>query len=320
MLRFSRAGVMRKSNKVIITCAVTGSIHTPTMSPHLPFRPADIARQAIDAAQAGAAVLHLHARDPVDGRPTPDPEVFMQFLPAIKAGCAAVVNISTGGGIGMTLEQRLAASHRARPELVSLNMGSMNFAAFELARKYNEWRFAWEKPYLEGTFDGIYPNTFRMIDRIIRDVGHAYGTRFEFECYDVGHLYTVRYFVDKGLLRPPYLIQCVLGVMGGIGLDPENLTHMKVIADKLFGDDYYLSVLAIGREQQKYLTMSAAMGGNVRVGLEDSLFLTRGQLAESNAAQVSKIRRIVEELGLEIATPDDARQMLELKGPADVGF
>jgi uncharacterized protein (DUF849 family) len=311
---------MRKANKVIITCAVTGSIHTPSMSPYLPYRPEDIARQGIEAAEAGAAILHLHARDPGNGRPTPDPEVFMQFLPVIKAGCGAVINISTGGGIGMSLEERLAASHRARPELVSLNMGSMNFAAFELARRPRQWQYDWEKPYLDGTFNGIYPNTFQMIDRIIRDVGHAYGTRFEFECYDVGHLYTVRYFVEKGLLKPPFLIQCVLGVMGGIGLDPENLVHMKVIADKLFGDDYYLSVLAIGREQQKYLTMSAAMGGNVRVGLEDSLFLTRGHLARSNAEQVEKIRRIVEELGLEIATPEEARQMLDLKGPGDLGF
>ncbi|MEO1017861.1 MAG: 3-keto-5-aminohexanoate cleavage protein [Pseudomonadota bacterium] len=311
---------MRKSDKVIITCAVTGSIHTPTMSPHLPVTPDEIASQSIEAVEAGAAILHLHARDPQTGQPKQDPDLFNQFLPRIKQSTDAVINITTGGGLGMSMDERLAPAHAAKPEVCSLNMGSMNFAAFELAKKYTDWKHDWEKPYLENTFAGIYPNTFEMVDHVLTHVGDAYGTRFEFECYDVGHLYNLAYFVNQGRIKPPFLIQCIFGIHGGIGADPENLHHMKMIADKLFGDDYLLSILAVGKDQMKFLTMGAAMGGNVRCGLEDSLFIGRGELATSNAQQVSKIRTIVEELGLEIATPSEARQILDLKGGDQVAF
>jgi len=310
---------VRPAEKVIITCAVTGSIHTPSMSPHLPVTPADIARQSIDAAQAGAAILHLHARDPETGKPTPDPDRFMQFLPTIKQNTDAVVNITTGGGLGMSMEDRLAAANRAKPEVASLNMGSMNFGAFQLADKF-DWKHDWEKPYLESTYGMIYSNTFEQIERIMRELGHQHGTRFEFECYDVGHLYTLKFFADQGLVEPPFLIQCVLGVQGGIGQKPDHLLHMKNTADGLFGDDYLLSVLAIGRHQLKYLTLSALLGGSVRVGLEDNLFIAKGELATSNAEAVRKVRTVVEALDLEIASPDEAREMLKLKGGDAVGF
>jgi uncharacterized protein (DUF849 family) len=311
---------MRQAEKVIITCAVTGSVHTPTMSDHLPITADEIAEQSIAAVEAGATILHLHARDPETGKPSQDPALFMDFLPRIKQSTDAVINITTGGGLGMTLEQRLAPAHVARPELVSLNMGSMNFGIFKLATKYKEWKNDWEQPYLAQTDDLIYPNTFRMIERIVRELGHGYGTRFEFECYDVGHLYTLKHFYDQGLVKGPLFIQCILGVMGGIGAEPDNLMHMKTVADRLFGDDYYLSCIAIGKHQMPFLTMCAIMGGNVRVGLEDSLYIGRGQLATSNAEQVAKIRRIVEELGMEVATPAEARRMLDLKGGDTVAF
>lgn len=310
---------MRKADKVIITCAVTGSIHTPTMSPHLPITPDEIADQSIEAAEAGAAILHLHARDPDTGKPTPDPDMFMQFLPRIKQACGAVVNITTGGGLGMSMEERLAAANRAKPEVASLNMGSMNFGAFQLADKF-DWKHDWEKPYLESTYAGIYSNTFAQIEQVMRELGHGHGTRFEFECYDVGHLYTLRWFADQGLVEPPFLIQCVLGVQGGIGQKPDHLLHMKNTADELFGEDYFLSVLAIGRNQLKYLTLSALLGGSVRVGLEDNLFIKKGELAKSNAEAVRKVRSVVEALDLEIASPDEARDMLKLKGGDAVGF
>ncbi|MEO0419440.1 MAG: 3-keto-5-aminohexanoate cleavage protein [Pseudomonadota bacterium] len=311
---------MRKASKVIITCASTGSVHTPTMSPYLPVTPDEIASDALAAVEAGASILHLHARNPETGQPTQDPEIFSQFLPRIKQQSDAVINITTGGGLGMPLEQRVAAAHYAKPEVCSLNMGSMNFAAFELANKYSDWKYDWEKPYLESTYAGIYPNTFEMIDHILTNVGDAYGTRFEFECYEVGHLYNLAYFVRKGRIKPPFLIQCIFGIHGGIGADPENLMHMRTIADKLFGDDYYLSVLAVGKDQMKFLTMSAAMGGSVRVGLEDSLYIGKGELSKGSAEQVHRIRGIVEGLGLEVASPDEARDMLNLKGGDQVGF
>lgn len=307
-------------NKVIITCAVTGGIHTPTMSPHLPVTPDEIAEAAIGAAEAGAAIIHLHARDPETGRPTQDPELFMQFLPRIKQSTGAVLNLTTGGGLGMTLEERLAPAHRARPEVTSLNMGSMNFSVAQLAGRYETWKHDWEKPYLESSWKSIYPNTFEMIERIMVEVGQAYGTRFEFECYDIGHLYTLRMFADRGLVRPPFFIQGIFGISGGIGADPDNLMFFKQTADRLFGTDYRLSAFGIGRAQMPILTMTAILGGNVRVGLEDSLYIGRRQLARTNAEQVAKIRRIVEELGLEIATPDEAREMLDLKGGDRVAF
>ncbi|OYY70052.1 3-keto-5-aminohexanoate cleavage protein [Sphingomonas sp. 28-63-12] len=311
---------MRQSDKVIITCAVTGGVHTPTMSPHLPITPDQIADQSIAAAEAGAAILHLHARDPATGKPSQNPDTFMAFLPRIKQSTDAVINVTTGGGLGMPLEDRLAPAHRTQPELVSLNMGTMNFGIFHLANRYTEWQHDWEQPYLAQTDDLIYPNTFRMIDRIISEVGDAYGTRFEFECYDVGHLYTLAHFVREGRLKPPYFIQFILGVMGGIGADPDHLTHLRQTADKLFGDDYLMSCIAVGKHQMPMLTMSAVMGGNVRVGLEDSLYIDRGRLAVSNAEQVTRIREIIERLGMSIATPAEARAMLDLKGGDAVGF
>ncbi len=306
--------------KVIITCAVTGAIHTPTMSDALPYRPEDIAAQSIAAAQAGAAILHLHARDPRDGRPTPDPDVFMQFLPRIKEATDAVINITTGGGLNMSVEQRLAAPLVAKPEMCSLNMGSMNFGIYPMADRYKQWKFDWEESYLRNTDDFIFRNTFRDIERILKTLGEEHGTRFEHECYDVGHLYNVAHFVDRGLLKPPFFVQMIFGILGGIGAELDNLLFMKRTADRLFGSDYRWSVLAAGRHQMNFATQAALLGGSVRVGLEDSLYIGKGRLAASNADQVAKVRRIVEELGCEIATPDEARAMLALKGADQVGF
>lgn len=308
------------NEKVIITCAVSGGVHTPTMSEALPCTPDEIAEQSIAAAEAGASILHLHARNAETGEPTPDPAVFMRFLPRIKQATDAVVNITTGGGVTMTLEERLAAPLQAKPEMCSLNMGSMNFAIFGMADRYSTWKHPWEKPYLRNTDNHIFRNTFRDIERIIKELGDAHGTRFEHECYDVGHLYNLTYFVDRGLVRPPFFVQLIFGILGGIGADMRNLMFMKETADRLFGDDYRWSVLAAGRHQMPFANQAAMMGGNVRVGLEDSLYIGKGQLARSNAEQVAKIRRIVEELGLEVATPAEAREMLALKGADLVGF
>jgi uncharacterized protein (DUF849 family) len=284
------------------------------MSEYLPLTPADIQAQAIEAAQAGAAILHMHARDPDDGRPTPSPDVFRQFVPAIAAQTDAVINISTGGSTRMTLDERLAYARVAKPEMCSLNMGSMNFSLHPIAARMPSWRFDWEKEYVEGMEDMIFRNTFRDIKNILTEFGE-YGTRFEFECYDVGHLYNLAHFVDIGLIRPPFFIQSVVGILGGIGPDPENLNVMRSTADRLFGRDrYQFSVLGAGRHQMSLVTMGAIMGGNVRVGLEDSVYLSRGVKAKTNAEQVRKIRRILEELSFDIATPADAREILGLKG------
>jgi uncharacterized protein (DUF849 family) len=302
-------------NKVIISCAVTGSVHTPSMSPYLPLTPDEIAQQAIDAAQAGAAILHLHARNPADGSPTADPAVFAQFVPRINAATDAVINITTGGSTRMTLEERLAYPLIAQPEMCSLNMGSMNFSIHPAARKITEWRHDWEKPYIEGMEDLIFRNTFRDIKHILKVLGDGCGTRFEFECYDVGHLHTLAHFVDEGLIKGPLFIQAIFGILGGLGPDPENLFVMKSTADRLFGrNGYRFSVLGAGRHQMPLLTIGAAMGGNVRVGLEDSLYLGKGQLATSCSDQVRKIRRILQELSLDIASPAETRAMLGLKG------
>jgi len=310
----------KSDNKVIITCAITGSIHTPTMSDALPITPNQIAEQAIAAADAGAAILHLHARDPKDGRPTPDPAVFMQFLPRIKQSCDAVINITTGGGLAMTVEERLAAPLQASPEMCSLNMGSMNFALHPLADRYQNWKHEWEKQYLLQSAENIFRNTFRDIEKIYKLMGEGHGTKFEHECYDVGHLYNLAHCVDRGLFKPPIFLQLIFGILGGIGADPENLMFMKRTADKLFGEDYRWSVLAAGRFQMPFATQAAMIGGHVRVGLEDSLFIGRGKLAASNAEQVAKIRRIVEELGCVVASPQEARAMLGLKGADKVKF
>ena len=275
-----------KRDKVIITCAVTGSIHTPTMSPHLPLTPDEIARDSIAAAEAGASILHLHARDPKDGRPTPDPEVFMQFLPRIKQATDAVVNITTGGGHGMTVQERLAAAMRASPEMTSLNMGSMNFGLYPMLSRYKTWKHDWEPKFLEMTRDFIFRNTFKDIEYVLKELGEGHGVKFEYECYDVGHLYNLAHFLERGLVKPPLFVQTIFGILGGIGADHDNLVHMKRIADKLFGDQYHWSILAAGRHQLSFMSMGAIMGGNVRVGLEDSLYAGKGKLAASNAEQV----------------------------------
>jgi uncharacterized protein (DUF849 family) len=310
---------MKHAEKVIITCAITGGIHTPSMSPYLPITPAQIAAQSVAAAEAGAAVIHLHARDPDTGQPDQTPERFLEFLPQIKRQTDAILNITTGGGLGMTLDQRLAPALRVAPEIASMNMGSFNFNISAAADKRKDFKFSWERPYLEGSKDLILSNTFTQIERGMRELG-ALGTRFEFECYDVGHLYNLAHFADRGLVKAPFFVQCIFGIMGGIGPDHENLLHMRAVSDKLFGNDYYLSVLAAGRHQLPFVTLSAILGGNVRVGLEDSLFAGRGKLATSNAEQVAKIRRILEELSLAIATPAEARMMLGTKGKDNVRF
>jgi uncharacterized protein (DUF849 family) len=307
-------------DKVIISCAITGSIHTPTMTPHLPITADQIAKNAIGAAEAGAAIIHLHARDPKTGRPTPDPEAFMAFLPRIKQACKAVVNITTGGGHGMTLEERIAAARRAQPEMCSLNMGSMNFGLYPMLNRYESWQHDWEPQYLENSRDFIFRNTYKDIESILKEVGEGFGTRFEFECYDVGHLYNLAHMLDRKLVRPPLFVQLIFGILGGIGAEPDNLLHMKRTADRLFGRDYRFSILAAGRHQMRLGTMGAVLGGNVRVGIEDSIYIGKGQLARSNAEQVERIRMILEGLSLEVATPDEARAMLALKGADRVAF
>jgi uncharacterized protein (DUF849 family) len=316
----SQPAAAKGRDKVIITCAVTGSIHTPTMSPHLPLTPDEIARDSIAAAEAGASIIHLHARDPKDGRPTPSPDVFMQFLPRIKQACDAVVNITTGGGHGMTLQERLAAPLRASPEMTSLNMGSMNFGLYPMLDRYKEFKHDWERQHLENSRDFIFRNTFKDIEYILRELGEKHGVRFEFECYDIGHLYTLAHFLERKLVKPPLFVQTIFGILGGIGPHAEDVAHMRRTANRLFGDQYRWSVLAAGRYQMPILTMAATMGANVRVGLEDSLWLGPGQLATSNADQVRKIRLIIENLGGQIATPAEARAMLALKGGDRVNF
>ena len=310
---------MKKSDKVIITCAVTGSIHTPTMTEHLPITPDQITAEAIAAAEAGAAMLHLHARDPQTGKPDQNPELFKQFMPRIKQQTDAILNITTGGGLGMSLDDRLAPTKALKPEVCSMNMGSINFNISGAGGKISEWKFDWEKPYLEMTKDFILSNTFNQIERAMTECS-AQGTRFEFECYDIAHLYNLAHFVDRKIIEGPFFIQGVFGILGGIGPEPEHVMHMKSTADRLFGDDYYFSALAAGKHQMRLITQAALLGGSVRVGLEDSLYLGKGVMAKSNAEQVAKIRRILEELSLTIATPAEAREMLKTKGGDNVGF
>lgn len=308
------------ARKAIITCAVTGAIHVPSQTPYLPITPEEIAESAIGAAEAGAAILHLHARKPEDGSPTPDPDLFMEFLPKIKSATNAVVNLTTGGGHRMTLEERLAAPLRAKPEMCSLNMGSMNFGLYPVMNRVKEFKHDWEQGYLERSRDYIFKNTFADIERVLKEMGEGHGVRFEFECYDVGHLYTLAHFLDRGLVKPPLFVQTIFGILGGIGTDPEDLLHMRRTADRLFGDAYLWSILGAGRHQMNLVTMGAIMGGNVRVGLEDSVYLGKGELAPTNGALVAKIRRILGELSIDVATPAEARQMLGLKGAEHVGF
>lgn len=307
-------------SKIIISCAITGSIHVPSQSPHLPFTAEHIAASAIGAAKAGAAILHLHARHPETGRPSADPAHWAGFLPTIKAGTDAVINMTTGGSATMTLDQRLAAPKANAPEMCSLNMGSMNFALYPMIARIKAFKFDWEKPFLEASDDMVFKNTPRDIAHVLTEMGQTRGARFEFECYDIGHLTMLKHFVDRGLVQAPLFIQFVFGVLGGMAPEPETLTLLKRTADRLFGDNYQFSVLAAGRAQIPMGTMSAAMGGHVRVGLEDNLYLSKGVLAESNAQQVTLIREIVERLGRDVATPDEARAMLGLKGRDKVAF
>ena len=307
-------------SKIIITCAVTGSIHTPSLSPHLPWRPRDIEDQAVAAAEAGAAILHLHARDPEDGRPSARAADFMAFLPGIRRRCDAVVNISTGGSAMMSLEDRLEGAMTACPEMCSLNMGSMNFALYRLAARDRVWRFDWEKPFLERSDDLVFRNTPRDIARILHEMGARRGARFEFECYDMGHLVMLRHFVERGLVKPPVFMQFVFGVLGGMAAEPETLRHMVHLAGKYFGDDHMFSVLAAGRAQMPMAMLAAELGGHVRVGLEDSLHIGRGVLACCNAQQVEKVRALVEAAGREVASPAEARALLGLKGTGHVAF
>lgn len=309
---------MKKPHKVIVTTAVTGSINVPSQSPYLPRSPEQIAAASIEAAQAGSAIIHLHARHP-DGRPAFEGDLFEQIVETVAAETDAIINITTGGSPQMTMDERLAGARRINPELASLNMGSMNFVYSGIADKITKWEHEWEKPYVERSYSHPFINTYEQIEFALRDLG-AQGTRFEFECYDIGHLYTLAYFVERGLVRPPFLIQGVFGVLGGIGADHENLNHMVRVADKLFRDDYYFSAFAAGRSQMQFATHSAWLGGGVRVGLEDSIWLRKGELARSNAAQVSKIREVIEDLGKEVATPDEARAMLNLKGADNVAI
>jgi uncharacterized protein (DUF849 family) len=307
------------SRKVIVTCAITGSIHVPSQTPYLPITPDQIAENAIGAAREGAAILHLHARDPETGQPTPDPEVFLRFLPRIKESTDAVINITTGGAQTMTIDERLAGPLRMKPEMCSLNMGSMNFGLYPMASRIKEFKYDWEPGYLEMSRGHIFRNTFADIERLLQTMG-AHGTRFEFECYDVGHLYNLAHFLDSGLVRPPLFVQTIFGILGGIGTDPEDLLHMKRTADRLLGNDYTWSILGAGRHQFNLVTMGAIMGGNVRTGMEDNIYLGKGELAQSNADLVAKTVRILRELSLEPATPDEARAMLGLKGAEHVGF
>jgi uncharacterized protein (DUF849 family) len=310
---------MALPRKVIITCAVTGSIHTPSMSPHLPISPEEIATASIQASAAGAAIIHLHARNPADGRPDQTPEMFLRFLPTIRDACDAVLNLTTGGAPTMSVMERLQPALKLKPEVASLNMGSMNFGLYEVLDRYKTFNYDWERPYLAESDDRVFKNTFKDIAYIIESCSDN-GTRFEFECYDIGHLYTAAHFLDRGLIKGPLLIQSVFGLRGGIGPHPEDVLHMKRTADRLFGSELIWSVLGAGRNQMYVATQSAVMGGNVRVGLEDSLWLGPGTLAKSNSEQVAKIKRILDELGIPVATATEAREILSLKGADNVAF
>ncbi len=308
-----------QSGKVIITCAITGAIHTPTMSPYLPITPDEIVSEAVAAAEAGAAILHLHARDPETGKPDQSPEGFAPFLPRIKQACDAAINITTGGSPFMKVEERVLPAATFKPEVASLNMGSMNFGLFHMAAKYDTFKYDWEKPFLEGSRDLVFRNSFQDIEYVLQTC-YENDTRFEFECYDTSHLYNLAHFADRGLVKPPFFVQTVFGLLGGIGTHPEDVQHMKRTADRLFGSSYRWSVLGAGSSQLRIAAQAAALGGNVRVGLEDSLWAGKGKLAQSNADQVRMVRKIIEGLGLSVATTEDARQILELKGGDKVAF
>jgi uncharacterized protein (DUF849 family) len=310
----------KSAGKVIVTCAITGSIHTPSMSPYLPITPDQIVDAAVGAAEAGAAIVHLHARNPETGKPDQSPEAFGRFISRIKQRSNVVINLTSGGSPSMRVEERVSPAHTFKPEIASLNMGSMNFGLYPMLGRYKEFKYDWEQPYLEGTRDLVFRNTFKDIEFVLRTCADN-GTRFEFECYDIGHLYNLAHFLDRKLVQPPLFVQSVFGILGGIGTHPEDVIHMRRTADRLFGrENYHWSVLGAGRAQMTIGAMAVAMGGNLRVGLEDSLWIGPGKLAESNAQQVAKARQIIEGFGLELATPDDARQILQLKGGDKVAF
>lgn len=310
---------MYQQKKVIISCAITGAIHTPSMSPYLPVTPEEIAEASIAANEAGAAIIHLHARDPLTGKPDQRPEAFLPFLQAIKANSDAVINLTTGGSPYMPVQERMMPAKVLKPEVASMNMGTMNFGLFPMLKRFQNFKHDWEKPYLEGSKDLIFRNTYGDLETVLTELS-VNESRFEFECYDTSHLYNLAHFVERGLVKAPYFIQTVFGILGGIGTHPDDVMHMKRTADRLFGDDYRWSVLGAGASQMKVAAMAASMGGNVRVGLEDSLWIGKGQLAKSNAEQVKKVREILEGLGLEIATSNEAREILQLKGPDKVAF
>jgi uncharacterized protein (DUF849 family) len=305
--------------KIIVTCAITGAIHTPSMSPYLPITPKQIEDEAVAAAEAGASIVHLHARDPENGRPTQDPAMFRQFLPQIAQRSDAIINLTTGGAPNMLVEERLQPALALKPEIASLNMGSMNFGLYPMLARQKSFKYDWEQPYLEGSEDRVFRNTFKEIRYILESCADN-GTRFEIECYDTSHLYTAAHFIDRGILKPPFFIQSVFGLLGGIGTHPDDVGHMRRTAERLFGQDYYWSVLGAGRSQIPLATMSATMGGNVRVGLEDSLWDGPGKLARSNVDQVQRVVTILKSMNLEVATPDETREMLQLKGKANVAF
>lgn len=310
---------MFQQKKVIISCAVTGAIHTPSMSPYLPITPEEIAESSIAACEAGAAIIHLHARDPKTGKPDQRPEAFVPFLETIKANSDAVVNLTTGGSPYMTVQERMMPAKVLKPEVASMNMGTMNFGLFPMLKRYKEFKHDWERPYLEGSKDLIFRNTYRDLETVLTELS-VNDTRYEFECYDTSHLYNLAHFVERGLVKAPFFIQTVFGILGGIGTHPDDVMHMKRTADRLFGDAYRWSVLGAGAAQMKIAAMAASMGGNVRVGLEDSLWIGKGNLAKTNAEQVTRVREILEGLGLEIATPAEAREILQLKGKDKVAF
>jgi len=310
---------MAKQQKVIITCAVTGSIHTPSMSPYLPITPDEIADAAVGAAEAGAAIIHLHARDPINGKPDQTPEAFQRFLPRIKQQTNAAINITTGGSPFMRVEERVKPAEMFKPEVASLNIGSINFGLYGALERFKEFKFDWEKAHLEATRDLIFRNSYKDIEFILATC-YGNGTRFEFECYDIAHLYNLAHFADRNLVKPPFFVQSVFGLLGGIGTHPEDVAHMKRTADRLFGDSYRWSVLGAGASQLRIAAQAAAMGSNIRVGLEDSLWAGKGKLAKSNAEQVMLARKIIEGLGKSVATPDEAREILSLKGGDNVAF
>ncbi|ALV39901.1 3-keto-5-aminohexanoate cleavage protein [Pseudarthrobacter sulfonivorans] len=312
--RETRRSTVRYESVSVVTCALTGGVHTPSMSPALPISADDMIRQGKDAVAAGAAVLHVHARNPIDGRPDPRPSTYEGFVPALHDETDAIINITTGGSTSMTLEERLAAAVHFEPELASLNLGSINFVFSAPAKRDREWKFDWERDYLLSSEDAIFSNTYRQIESTIKTLGDGCGTRFEFECYDVGHLYTLDHFAKRGVVKPPFLIQMVMGVQGGIGAEADHLLHLVRTADRLFGTDYYLSAFGAGRKQIPMATQSLLLGGNVRVGLEDNLFIGPGELAPDNASQVSKIVAIMAQLGVRAATPTEVRDLLHLKG------